>query len=152
MNLCKKCNQLKPPTDFYSSAKHECKECIKSRVRKNRSENIDRYRQFDRNRANLPHRVKARSDYQKTDAFKESHKIANIRYVANNQIRKKATSIVRSLIKSGKLQRKPCLVCGNTSAEGHHFDYSMPDKVVWLCDGHHKAAHKIDKEIQRLIN
>lgn len=152
MNLCKKCNQLKHPVDFYASAKHECKECIKARARKNRADNIERCRKADRDRANLPHRVQARADYQKTDAFKQSHKIANIKYVTNNQIRKKATSVVHSLVKSGKLQRKPCLVCGDNNTEGHHFDYSMPEKVVWLCDSHHKAAHKIDKEIQRLIS
>lgn len=45
-------------------------------------------------------------------------------------------------IEKGILKRGNCEVCGNIGAEGHHFDYSKPLQVIWLCPVHHKAVHK----------
>lgn len=57
----------------------------------------------------------------------------------------------KSCIKLGLLKKQPCLICGNERSEAHHFDYGLPENVIWLCDQHHKEAHKIDKEINRQI-
>lgn len=45
-------------------------------------------------------------------------------------------------IESGILLRGKCQVCGRTGAEGHHFDYSKPLDVLWLCPTHHKDMHR----------
>lgn len=45
-------------------------------------------------------------------------------------------------IKVGKIKRGNCEICGKIGAEGHHFDYSKPLEVIWLCPVHHKAVHK----------
>jgi hypothetical protein len=44
-------------------------------------------------------------------------------------------------VRSGRLVRKPCEVCGEPKSEGHHEDYHKPLEVVWLCRRHHKLAH-----------
>ena len=44
-------------------------------------------------------------------------------------------------LKTGKLVRWPCEVCGDVESEGHHPDYSRPLTVVWLCRKHHKEVH-----------
>ena len=44
--------------------------------------------------------------------------------------------------KSGKIQRKPCEVCGEPVSEAHHPDYSQPLNVIWLCRYHHILEHK----------
>jgi hypothetical protein len=56
--------------------------------------------------------------------------------------RKNAHGKVRTAIKSGRLVRLPCFVCGD-NAEAHHPDYSRPLDVVWLCSPHHRQAHAI---------
>src|SRR5215203_4217188 len=42
----------------------KCKTCVRARVRENRRMRLERYAQYERSRANLPHRVKARKQYQ----------------------------------------------------------------------------------------
>ena len=58
-------------------------------------------------------------------------------------IRRKARTAYKTALKRGKLQRLPCMVCGDVDADGHHPDYSKPLDVVWLCGPHHVEAHKI---------
>lgn len=43
--------------------------------------------------------------------------------------------------KSGKIEVRPCSVCGDTKVQGHHKDYDKPLEVVWLCDKHHRELH-----------
>lgn len=50
----------------------------------------------------------------------------------------KARSLLIRAIKSGKLKRLPCEVCGIEKSEGHHKDYSKPLDVEWLCSYHHR--------------
>ena len=74
MKTCFKCNEEKPYTEFY---KHKamndgyigkCKDCNKKDVRENYKKNIEHYTGYEKMRANLPHRIKLREDYSKTEA------------------------------------------------------------------------------------
>lgn len=76
---CKLCGWEKPDIDFYISNKSTCKECVKERVRKNYSENRERYREYERSRASLPHRVKARQEYALSKRGKEASRRASMR-------------------------------------------------------------------------
>jgi ribosomal protein S27AE len=44
-------------------------------------------------------------------------------------------------IKSGKLIRKPCEICGELKVQAHHDDYSKTYDVRWLCWKHHREFH-----------
>lgn len=56
--------------------------------------------------------------------------------------RDNARHIAGMALKRGQIERKPCLVCGSTEKlEKHHFDYSEPLQVDWLCRKHHLALH-----------
>lgn len=55
----------------------------------------------------------------------------------------RARQMVRDAVKSGKLFRKPCEVCGNPKSEAHHDDYSKPLEVRWLCRRDHRAHHSL---------
>jgi hypothetical protein len=57
------------------------------------------------------------------------------------RIRKLVGKKVYAALKSGKLSRLPCEVCGNLNVEAHHPDYGFPLSVVWLCKAHHRAVH-----------
>jgi hypothetical protein len=49
---------------------------------------------------------------------------------------------VLGAIKTGKLKRQPCEVCGSTeNIHGHHDDYEKPLEVRWLCARHHRIEH-----------
>ena len=54
----------------------------------------------------------------------------------------KARYIVKNAVTSGRLEKKPCEVCGNLKVEAHHEDYSKPLKVMWLCKKHHMEKDK----------
>jgi hypothetical protein len=55
--------------------------------------------------------------------------------------RHEARWLVRRAINSGRLNRKPCEVCGETKSHAHHDDYSRPLDVRWLCPTHHREHH-----------
>ena len=52
-------------------------------------------------------------------------------------------------IKSGSLQKQPCIVCGEEDVQAHHSDYSQPLEITWLCRKHHRQLH--DKERIKLV-
>ena len=56
-------------------------------------------------------------------------------------IKHRANSLVHWALKSGKIVKKPCEVCGAEPSEAHHVDYSQPLVVKWLCQAHHKEVH-----------
>jgi hypothetical protein len=53
-----------------------------------------------------------------------------------------AHNAVQLALRSGKLKKKPCVICGsNKNLEAHHRDYDKPLDVVWLCRMHHSHLH-----------
>jgi len=56
--------------------------------------------------------------------------------------RVKARKLVGRAIESGKLVRKPCLICGKKEVQGHHEDYSKPLDIIWICKKHHDMYHR----------
>lgn len=77
---CKVCQKDASTVEFYNSITTHCKEHWKERVRQNRAANIEHYREFDRARAKLPHRIEANRQYMQTPAGKAAHYRANERY------------------------------------------------------------------------
>jgi len=45
---------------------------------------------------------------------------------------------LHNAIRKGTVERQPCEVCGDPKSEGHHFDYTKPLEVRWLCRKHHR--------------
>jgi hypothetical protein len=48
---------------------------------------------------------------------------------------------VRRALKTGRLVRSTCEVCGSQRVHAHHDDYSKPLDVRWLCPPHHQEHH-----------
>jgi hypothetical protein len=44
----------------------------------------------------------------------------------------------RNFIKTGKLIKKPCQICGDINVQAHHIDYTKADLVEWYCPKHHR--------------
>ena len=68
--LCKGYGAEKGLPDFYRMSSNmdgrmgKCKSCVKSGVRENRRNRKQQYAEYERSRANLPHRIEARRKYQ----------------------------------------------------------------------------------------
>lgn len=107
---------------------NKCKECTKRDVLQHRNEHLDRIRKYDRQRANAPHRLKAKIDFTK-------------KYRQANPLIYQAHVKLNNAVRDGKIQKQPCEICGNPRSEAHHPDYSKPLEVAWLCSVHHKAEH-----------
>jgi hypothetical protein len=108
-----------------------CKDCHRSEIKRNRDENIDRVRAYDRERSKTLNR-----------------KLLN---VEKNRIKRKneegmqmAHNLVSRAIKNGKLIRpdhcSSCLI--NCSPQAHHDDYSKPLEIIWLCPICHADRHR----------
>lgn len=124
---CKSCKFVKDTSHFYESNPSKCKDCVKKAVAKYRKENIESVREYDRNRALLPHRIA-----KNVEITREWRK--------NNPKRWKAHILLNNALRAGIVQKLPCLICGEKS-EAHHPDYDQPLDVVWLCPAHHKQTH-----------
>lgn len=96
-----------------------------------------------------PQRVAARKAYQQTEKGAEKANMAKRRYAERNADKRAAHIALGNALRNGTLQAKPCEVCGHEPAEGHHFDYTRPLDVIWLCMPHHIAHHKIERAIKR---
>ncbi len=134
---CFKCKIVKPLDEFYKHNMmadghlNKCKECTKNDVSKHREENIERIRQYDRDRAKLPHRIELKKEIVR-------------RWNKKHPDRRNAQQKLRHAVQSGLVKKHPCWVCGE-KAEAHHPDYSSPLDVVWLCTVHHKQTHALVK-------
>lgn len=119
----------------------KCKDCAKTDVSENRRRKADYYKEYEKSRASLPHRVEARRQYALTDRGKERIQAAHAKYRENYPEKYAAKNAVNNAIRDGRLIRQPCEICG-AKAEGHHDDYSKPLDVRWLCHAHHVEEHK----------
>ncbi len=132
---CFKCKVIKPLSEFYKHSQmadghlNKCKDCAKNDVRTHRAQNLDKVRQYDRERGKRPERIKAGVEITRI-------------WRAEDKRRQKAHNMVRNAVKTGKLVRQPCCRCGNPKTVAHHEDYDKPLDVMWLCQVCHTQRHK----------
>jgi hypothetical protein len=142
--MIKPCRKCGLEAEHYNSIPTCCKECWKVRVRQTRAANIDYYREYDRQRSKLPHRVALNKEVanrphnvaKKTAWTRERRRGDKAYQAAHNAINKG--------IASGKIV-KPlrCERCGaKRRLHGHHDDYTKSLEVQWLCSVCHTARHK----------
>jgi hypothetical protein len=148
VKTCFKCNVEKPVTDFYVHPQmgdgrlNKCKECTKRDVAENYRKNAEYYKEYERKRNVLPHRVSARREYESTEAGREAMRRSRERYLERYPDKRAAHILTGNAIRNGRLLRQPCEVCGETeSVQAHHDDYSKPLDVRWLCFKHHMEHH-----------
>ncbi len=131
--ICFKCKLLKPLNGFY---KHKgmlgghvgkCKECTLAEAYVNWYKDIELSRKQDRERRR-PERNQTNGHNSQDFTFEEKRKV---NWTVGNAVR------------SGRLKRRPCKVCGNPGSQGHHEDYAKTFDVIWLCQKHHKFLHRI---------
>lgn len=134
---CFKCECEKPISDFYAHKMmkdghlNKCKECTKLDVKLRYLDPQKRIMiaEYEKRRFQNPERKKKVATYQKSSRCRNKDKY-------------NARTKVGNLIRSGKLVRKKCEVCGDEKSEAHHTDYNLPTSVRWLCFFcHRKYGH-----------
>lgn len=141
---------------------NHCKSCVKARVSQHRKDNIDKVREYDRNRPNHNERIKARSErYKKLRTegsieFIERERGRLRKYRAKHPERDSARNAVSNALRDGKLVRpSECSCCGKEcKPQGHHWSYEEEHwlDVVWLCTRCHADEHKKLRELGRDID
>jgi hypothetical protein len=114
---------------------NKCKECTKNDTQKNRSSNLEKYREYDKKRSKLDHRKKLNDEVVRL-------------WRKDDKRRTAAHNAVSRAIKKGDLIRLPCQRCNSPKSLAHHEDYGKKLDVVWLCQPCHKHRHK---EINALL-
>lgn len=135
MKECFKCHIEKDLSEFYKHKQmadghlNKCKACSKSDSTSNRNKNIDRIREYDRNRGNR----------QPPEYLKE--------WRTKHQNKYKAHNMVNNAIRDGKMFSERCESCGTDSqTHAHHDDYLKPLNVRWLCAACHSQWHRDNGE------
>jgi hypothetical protein len=127
---CFKCHRYLSMDCFYKhpmmadGTLNKCKECARADVRRNRKSNIEYYRDYDKKRYKEP--LRRAASLAAVRRRKREEPLKNI-----------ARCAVYRAVKSGKLKRLPCQVCGGGDSHAHHADYSRPLDVAWLCERCH---------------
>lgn len=157
MFKCVKCGIEKPDCEFYKAKNKrgltsKCKECIKRQVREYRKENIDKIREYDRNRPNHNERIIRNSEQVKEkrvirdEKFLESERDRTRTYREKYKEKYKAHCALNNAIRDNKIIRPTiCSCCGiECIPQGHHCSYLEEHwlDVIWLCDKCHKHVHK----------
>jgi len=132
---CFKCGQTKAIAEFYKHSAMadghlgKCKECAKQDAGSNYKKRRTYYSEYDRKRRQTPRRKLLQSEYQR-------------RRRARNPEKNKAREAVNNAVRDGRLEKKPCEICGEPRSQAHHDDYSKPLDVRWLClRCHREIAH-----------
>lgn len=147
MKTCRACGCLKPLGEFYRHAKmadgrlNFCKACVTARVLRHRAANLDRVREYDRQRGQLPHRKEANKEREHRYVGRRGEYLR--RYRQAHRDRERAHRMANRAIATGKLTPKPCERCGFAlGVHAHHEDYSKPLDVNWLCTKCHGERHR----------
>lgn len=77
--------------------------------------------------------------------IKNREKIKAIRreyYEAHTEKYEAQRKVYYAIVKK-ELEKQDCLICGAAKSEAHHFDYNKPVDVMWLCQTHHRAWHRV---------
>jgi hypothetical protein len=148
MKTCFKCGETKALTEFYRHKMMadghlgKCKTCTKRDVRQNRADNIERYREYDRERGRTEERKRRVAEYTKTPSGKAVSDKAKAAWAERNTEKRAAHYKVSNAVRDKRLFKKPCEKCGKPKAQAHHDDYSKPLDVRWLCTECHGEHHR----------
>lgn len=127
----------------------KCKECCKTDTKANVAVNKQYYKDYDKKRASMPHRVQAAKLYVNTSRGKEKANRAKIAWIERNPVKRVANVIVGNAVRDGTLLKpSSCEVCHKVVGRinGHHDDYAYPLIVRWLCSKCHAERHKANGE------
>jgi hypothetical protein len=144
MKRCTNCGENKELSEFGLSKKSKdglsyyCRACVSKNKKQYRSlpEVKERDRETKKKWLLRPESKILRRNSDKIRSMRFPEKI-------------KARKLLQSAVRSGKIKRLPCVMCGNPKSHGHHHDYDIPLDVTWLCQTCHVMVEKTGKLFER---
>lgn len=144
---CKACGTIKPLNEFPTyrakglhGHRHKCRDCWNAQWTPVVVKHHNRY--YHENTNGYRERQKSRTAQQHKEQPAQ-HRHRNREYAKRHPEKNAAKVAVMMAVRSGKLLRQPCEVCGAKRSHAHHNDYSKPLEVIWLCPQHHGERHRI---------
>lgn len=139
---CFKCGAVKSLTDFYKHKAmkdghlNKCKTCTKDDARKHRDDNLEKVKEYDRNRPNKVERSVAFASYVKDRRSQDQ----------DFKDKLSSRSAVSNALRDNRLVRpESCEHCQKSydTLEGHHWSYKEEHwlDVIWLCVPCHGKEH-----------
>lgn len=136
--VCKDCNALRAKQKYHSDPEYRRKAIDKTKEHnaKHRGVALRRSREHYKNNRGrylelFRKRIEDGRSVEDVAKWREKH-----------PLKASAHQKVRHAIKTGKLIKEPCKICGKEPAEAHHQDYTKPLEVMWMCKAHHEAWHR----------
>lgn len=114
----------------YLKIQSRCKDCIR----------LWRKEYYLSNPNKLAEKLEGDRERMKDPAFRAKKAAAAMRSFHKNKDKWYARNKLKYAVRTGKILRLPCEMCGNPKSQGHHDDYSKPLEVKWLCSLHHKQV------------
>jgi hypothetical protein len=176
MKKCTKCGLVKEYEQFVRHKSYkdgyysQCKECAyklekawRQANKEKKNEIRTRYRQKNRETIRIQdqemyeadperHRermLKSGQKYRNGSKYEETRKIHYETHKDEYQARRKLAYAIQSC----KIIRPNiCQICGNSNKKihGHHYDYSKPYDVIWVCCTCHRHIHRKINHRERL--
>lgn len=151
---CIKCSMIKELECFYRHSRmadghlNKCKDCTIIDTVNNYYKNIEYYREYDKKRQLDPKRIKNKKIYSKKfyilhpEKVKEYHE----KWKGLNKEKRIAHNLIWAHVKD---RPNKCELCDKNVKKiyAHHYDYSKPLDVIWLCSACHADVHWRGKEI-----
>jgi hypothetical protein len=146
MKTCSTCKIEKEVTEYYKGYA-KCKACCYEINKKYRAS--DRGKEVRRKEAINARLSGKKQIRQKRYEETEKGKLVSKKYYQSKyqspegKARQAAKNAVKYAIKTGKLVKEPCFVCGLKESVAHHSSYAKDMRLVvtWLCTRHHNEIH-----------
>ena len=141
-NEIRKAKHREAQRQYYVRNRDKIREARQRYRERNLERALGQERQWRKN--NRDDRLKSGRDSMKKYREKYPDKVreSGQRYDKNNPEKRRAKFAVARAVRSGRLIRGACEVCGEPETHGHHDDYSKPLEVRWLCSQHHGTEHQ----------
>lgn len=124
--------RAKDPKRLLSQRRYRTSELFKIGQRRRHK----KYRQTEHGHAKV---LENDRKHRKTESYKKTVEKSRLKYPE----KRKAQYTLSNALRTGKIKRPNfCSVCNKScKPQGHHYDYSKPLNVIWMCKKCHSDLH-----------
>ena len=137
---CRKCNKVFQPKAYqHKKSNYVCPTCKRIYDKKWREKRKKQGLPYKGTKMPRSYHQKYEKIYYKRSDVKKRRAKQMRGYTKDPLQRPKhqARWVANKALKTGKIKKQPCRICGDLKSEKHHSDYSKPLKVKWYCKKHH---------------